>query len=174
MSILIIALPRTGSTELGKRLSLENKLNYVFEPYNPRTKLSYDMNTQNKVVKTVIFHKPTSIEVKNKLNWLMDLTTKFNRTILLSRKDLVACAESWSFYNHNVKKNNFSHNVSYYWEKTSNYDEDYNKIMIWNDEINYLSKELNIPITYYEDIFDVNDANRLRKGNKNKFGMKII
>jgi hypothetical protein len=86
----------------------------------------------------------------------------------------VACAESWSFYNHNVKKNNFSHNVSYYWEKTSNYDEDYNKIMIWNDEINYLSKELNIPITYYEDIFDVNDTNRLRKGNKDKFGMKII
>jgi hypothetical protein len=46
--------------------------------------------------------------------------------------------------------------------------------MIWNDEIKYLSKELNIPITYYEDIFDVNDANRLRKGNKDELGMKII
>jgi hypothetical protein len=35
MSILIIALPRTGSSELGRRLSTYNKFKYEFEPFNP-------------------------------------------------------------------------------------------------------------------------------------------
>ena len=35
MSILIIALPRTGSSELIRRLSDKHKLNSVFEPFNP-------------------------------------------------------------------------------------------------------------------------------------------
>ena len=39
MSILIIALPRTGSTEFGKRLSINNKFKYEFEILeNPKNK----------------------------------------------------------------------------------------------------------------------------------------
>ncbi len=38
----------------------------------------------------------------------------------------------------------------------------------WNKDINELSINLNIPITYYEDIFDSNGIGRLRKGKRDK------
>jgi hypothetical protein len=46
--------------------------------------------------------------------------------------------------------------------------------MKWNNDLNELSYRLNIPITYYEDMFDINSEARLRKGNRNKFDKKLI
>jgi len=169
MEILIISLPRTGSTELSKRISEQQKLTLIGEPFNDfyPEKRYYNENHIYKdcVLKTNIFHKPFFIREEDRLEWLINLSKKFNKTILLSRKDIKACAESWAFYSFRVKNFNFSHNLSYFWEKTPNYNESVKKINTWNEEINFLSKELNIPITYYEDNFDVNSTDRLRKGD---------
>ena len=173
MSILIIALPRTGSSELGRRLSVENKLRYEFEPFNPLTELKYYESYKNKVVKTLVFHTPLFIKEEDRLNWLIEISKDFKQVILLSRKDLNVCTESWSYLLYKTK-NGFKSNQGYVWEKTPNYDEEYNNILKWNDELKFISNELNIPITYYEDIYNSTDKGRLRKGNRDEFSQTII
>ena len=174
MNILIISLPRTGSSELGKKLSIKNKLDYKFEPFNPLNENYENSDLKNSVVKTIIFHKPKYISEHNRLNWLIDLTKNFEKIILLSRKDLIACAESWSYLNHKMKTSNFTSILPYLWEKTPNYEIEYENIKKWDNELNYISKSINIPITYYEDIYDLNNIDRLRKGNKTDYKTKLI
>jgi hypothetical protein len=173
MSILIIALPRTGSTELGRRLSVQTKLQYEFEPFNPLANLRYDETYKNKIVKTMVFHTPFFIKEEDRLNWLIEISKDFKQVILLSRKDLNACAESWSYLLYKTKKG-FKSTHNYIWEKTPNYSEEHNNILKWNDELKFISNELSIPITYYEDIYDSTDKNRLRKGNRDDFNQNII
>lgn len=174
MSILIIALPRTGSTELGKRLSINNKFKYEFEPFNPIVGLPPLTNFKNIILKTIIFQLPHYIDGENRINWLIELTKKFDETILLSRKNLTECAESWSYLNHKKKQKGFESNQPYFWERTPNYETALENIIKWNDELKFISNELNIPITYYEDIYNPTDKGRLRKGNLNDYEKKII
>jgi hypothetical protein len=173
MSILIIALPRTGSTELGRRLSIEHNLKYEFEPFNPLAKLRYNDTYKNMVVKTMVFHTPFFIKENERLEWLIDISKDFKEVILLSRKDLVACTESWSFLLHETK-NGFKSTKPYLWKKTPNFDEQLFFIKKCEEELIYLSDRLGIKITYYEDIYDLNDANRLRKGNIDVSNNKLI
>ena len=175
MSILIIALPRTGSTELGTRLSVENKLKYEFEPFNPLEKLlKYESkNYKNALIKTMVFHTPIFVDEVDRLKWLLNISKDFKKIILLSRKDLIAVTESWSFLLYETK-NGFKSTYPYVWKKTPNYDEQFEFIQNCQKELEYLSKELNIPITYYEDIYNPADTNRLRKGNREDFNKKLI
>jgi hypothetical protein len=172
MSILIIALPRTGSSELGRRLSTYNKFKYEFEPFNPSVGLLPLTDFKKIVLKTIIFHLPYYIKEENRINWLIELTKNFDEVVLLSRKNLTDCAESWSYLIY--KEKSFKSNQPYLWEKTPNYNEEYLNIIKWNEELTFISNELNIPITYYEDIFNPNDNDRLRKGNLNDYEKKII
>lgn len=173
MSVLIIALPRTGSTELGKKIALENNLKFEFEPFNPILKLPYINEYANNVVKTMVFHTPVFIKEDERLDWLIKISKDFKKVILLSRKDLIACAESWSFLLYETIKG-FKSNQPYVWKKTPNYDDQLLFIKKCNEELHYLSNILNIPITYYEDIYDVNDSNKLRKGDRDLFNTKLI
>ena len=172
MSILIIALPRTGSSELGRRLSTYNKFKYEFEPFNPSVGLPPLTDFKKIVLKTIIFHLPYYIKEENRINWLIELTKNFDEVVLLSRKNLIDCAESWSYLIH--KEKSFKSNQPYLWEKTPNYNKEYLNIIEWNEELKFISTELNIPITYYEDIYNVNDSGKLRKGNLIDYEKKII
>ena len=172
MSILIIALPRTGSTEFGKRLSINNKFKYEFEPFNPSVGLPPLTDFKKIVLKTIIFHLPYYVNEENRINWLIELTKNFGEVVLLSRKNLIDCAESWSYLIH--KEKSFKSNQPYLWEKTPNYDKEYGNIIKWNEELTFISNELKIPITYYEDIYNVNDSGKLRKGNLIDYEKKII
>jgi hypothetical protein len=174
MSILIIALPRTGSTELGRRLSINNKFKYEFEPFNPIVGLPPLTNFKNIVLKTIIFQLPHYIKEENRINWLIELKKEFDEVILLSRKNLTDCAESWSYLNYKKQQNGFESNQSYFWEKTLNYEIALENIIKWNKELMFVSNELNIPITYYEDLYDINDKNRLRKGNREDCKKKLL
>lgn len=174
MSILIIALPRTGSSELVRTLSDKHKLKNIFEPFNPIVGLPPLTDFKKIVLKTIIFHLPYYIKEENRINWLIGLTKEFDEVILLSRKNLTDCAESWSYLLHKEKQKSFKSNQSYLWEKTPNYDKEYLNIIKWNDELTFISNELNIPITYYEDIYNPNDSGKLRKGNLNDYEKKII
>jgi hypothetical protein len=172
MSILIIALPRTGSSELGRRLSTYNKFKYEFEPFNPSVGLPPLTDFKKIVLKTIIFHLPYYVNEENRINWLIELTKNFGEVVLLSRKNLTDCAESWSYLMH--KEKSFKSNQPYLWEKTPNYDKEYGNIIKWNEELTFISNELKIPITYYEDIYNVNDSGKLRKGNLIDYEKKII
>jgi hypothetical protein len=165
MSILIIALPRTGSTSLGQKLALDNKLTFEFEPFNPLARLRYNDSYKKKVVKTMVFHTPFFISENERLDWLIEISKDFKEVILLSRKNLIDCTESWSFLLHNTKKG-FRSNLPYLWEKTPNYDEQLDFIKKCDEELKYISEKINTPIKFYEDLYDLNDVNRLRKGDR--------
>lgn len=156
MRILIIAIPRSGSTNLLYNLSEKNKLKPIFEPYG-RFKKSYDTTENNIIVKTIINQYENNIE----------LVKNFDTVILLSRKNLVECAESFSFLMKN-RDNGFKVNTSYFYENISKeeFENYYNMILDYHTQLLKLSDVLNIPITYYEDIYNINSEHRLRKRNK--------
>jgi hypothetical protein len=166
MNILIISLPRTGSTELGKDISNKHKLKYECEPFSGGDRLLHNEDLQNIVLKTILFHLPNHIEESNRIDWLVKLSQHFDETILLSRRNLVACAESWAYLMYKEKQKSFKADEPYLWEKTPNYYAEFQFIEKCDSELKYLSNELRIPITYYEDIYDENDSKRLRKGNR--------
>jgi len=164
MKILIISLPRTGSNFLMKKYSTEYNLEMIGEPFNPiNNKTNIDLeNSDNIVVKTIINQIPNN-EI-NPIDFYNNFSKKFDKTILLSRKDKKQCAESLAFLNYN-EKNGFKYNDEYTWHWTPNIEESKKFIKNCDDLLSNLSNILKIDIIYYEDIFDLNSQNRLRKGN---------
>lgn len=164
MKILIIALPRTGSTSLMHRLANEKHLKPFFEPFDGTNRVIYN-NQNNSVVKTIICHHKNNLELIN----------KFDEVILLNRKNLKELIESHSYQTYFSKRGYDSN--SHYVYKTPPQDVINlctSDILNWNEEINYLSDITKIPITYYEDIYNPNDNNRLRKGNLDDYEKKLI
>ena len=165
MKILIIALPRTGSTSLLYKLAKENGLTPLFEPFDNSKRVQYNGET-NVVLKTIICHHPNNLE----------LTKEFDSVILLSRRNLLECAESHAYQTYFSKVKNYNSNNAYYYEEVpfDIFELCYNDIIKWNTDLNELSSKLNIPITYYEDIYNINHPDKLRKGNKSDYRNKLI
>jgi hypothetical protein len=155
-------------------MSNKHKLKYECEPFNGGDRLLHNKDLQNIVLKTILFHLPNYIEEPNRINWLIELSKNFNDVILLSRRNLVACAESWAYLMYNEGQKSFRADSEYLWEKTPNYDDEFNFIKKCNAELEFISQKLNIPITYYEDIYDENNSKRLRKGNRIDYFKNII
>jgi hypothetical protein len=165
MKILIVALPRTGSTSLMHRIAEERKLTPIFEPFNQRTEQNrYLLDLEDVVVKTIINQKPKDIPYEDRIPWISELVTEFNEVILLSRRDLKGCAESFAYlcYHWNTRK--FKHTESYVWEPSPNLEMITQHILDHDQELKNLSQILNLPVTYYEDLFDPKSESRLRTG----------
>ena len=158
MKVLLITLPRTGSTSLLKKKSKEQKLNSIGEPFNNvngnlEKYKDYDWKNINDIcVKTHINHKDITFYLK--------FIKFFDEVILLSRKDLNACAESLSYANY---FQNFTE--KYEWIKTPNFNENIKLVKEFNEELEKLSKLTNIKISYYEDLFDSESEYKLRKND---------
>ena len=88
MSILIIELPRTGSTSLLYKLAKENGLTSLFEPFDNSGRVQYN-GEKNVIVKTIICHHPNNLE----------LIRSFDKTILLSRSNINELIKSHSYQN---------------------------------------------------------------------------
>jgi hypothetical protein len=86
------------------------------------------------------------------------------------------CAESHAYQTYFSKVKNYNSNNPYYYEDVidSVFKVCYDDIIKWNIELGELSKQINIPISYYEDIFDINSDGRLRKGNKSDYKDKLL
>lgn len=165
MKVLIISLPRTGSSSLQIKLCRERNLSNIFEPWDNSNRFSYNSKMKNCCVKTMIFHSP----VESYLEFYKNIYKEFDEIILLSRKDLKECAESWAYLMHNNHTFGYDSTTHYIWETPPNIESHYTNITKWDIELTQLSKEFNIPITYYEDIFDSNSVDRYRKNiTKNK------
>lgn len=156
MSILIIALPRTGSTSLLYKIAKEKNLKPLFEPFDGTNRVIYN-NEKDVVVKTIICHH----------NDNLGLSKDFDNVILLTRKNIMECIESHAFQTYYSKKKNYNSNKPYVYEEVPSeiFELCYKDIIKWNKDIDELSIKLNIPITYYEDIFDKDSEERLRKGS---------
>lgn len=161
MKILIIALGRTGSTSLLFKLAEEHKLTVIMEP---QKKNEYREDEDNIIIKTLLWQVP---EGENEYIWFRKLIPKFDKVVLLTRKDLKSLTESLSFYRHR-KNGGFFSNIPYLWEKTPNYDEIECMVNEYNKKLFELGNEMNIEISYYEDLFDLNSKERLRLGNIKK------
>ena len=166
MKILIISLPRTGSTSLLYKLGEEKKLQIIFEPWDGSERFKYNSNMDNCCLKTMIFQSPES----NYLKYHEKLHKEFDEVILLSRKNLKECSESWAYLKHHNHKD-FDSTKPYVWKTPPNIEKHADDIYKWNEDLIQLSKSLNVDITYYEDIFDENSDERYRKNiilDKNK------
>lgn len=164
MKILIISLPRTGSTSLLHKIAVERNLEPIYEPFNHRhTNISYNQNIKNVVVKSIINQKPPDVSYDDGLTWLFKFANEFDEVILLSRKDLRKCAESYAYMCHHYETRGFRHFEEYRWEPTPNLSQMQEEIEIMHSEIEELSLSLKVPITYYENIYDEKSSHRLRK-----------
>ena len=160
MKILIVALPRTGSSELLWRISNYLGLKYVYEPFDKSGRWEYNNDEDDIAVKSLIFDKTD--EYDNYIDFYVDLAKSFDKVILLTRKDLRACAESWAYYRHIKDSTGEMTMHKYEWKETSNLIQMHRNIVDWNSDLIRLSRILNIRLTYYEDIFDVNSGERYR------------
>lgn len=158
MKILLITLPRTGSTSLLKTLSEKYNLKAISEPFNSFTKnleeyKNFDWENTNQIcVKTHINHKD--------ILFYSNFVKLFDKVILVSRKDLKLCAESLAYANY---FGNFSE--KYEWVSTPNLLENIKLVKKFDEDLKNLSKLINVNISYYEDLFDVNSENKLRKND---------
>jgi hypothetical protein len=163
MRLLVISLPRTGSTSFSKELAEKNNLSFVFEPFSPNAELlntfknfDIDYTKDNVVVKTLV-------NDEYDINWFIKFSKEFDKIYLLSRRNLKQCIDSWAYLNHNRGKIDFE--TEYYWEITPNYQECEQQIVRWEEKLQLIATELNQKVLYYEDIFGYNN-NKLRKGDK--------
>lgn len=109
MKILLITLPRTGSTSLLKNISEEYNLEVISEPFN-------SSNDNLEKYKNFDWNNATEICVKTHIN----------------HKDI-------SFYSDFVK--------------------------LFDNDLKKLSNLINLNILYYEDLFDINSEDKLRKND---------
>ena len=164
MRVLIISLPRTGSNSLMKKYSNDYNLEMFGEPYNKINKYIWtenDYSKDNVVVKTIISQTPND---ENNVDFWFNKSKNYDKVILLSRKDLNACAESCAFLSYNLK-NGFKFNEKYEWYLTPNMRETITYINKCQKDLEDLSNLLNIEIIYYEDIYDLKSNERLRVKN---------
>jgi len=138
MKVLIVSLPRTGSTNLLLSLGRLLNLKTYSEPFEKKyVGEDYKFN-QPHIIKTMI-------------NDLKVNPLDFDKVIILARKDLKAQLESFTFalkndkWHENYKVNDIEIVKEYYYN--------FNAMRL---NIEKLSKEINIPITWYEDLYSGN------------------
>jgi hypothetical protein len=160
MKILIIALPRTGSTSLLEKYEKKFNLTSLFEPYDGSGRWIYNSELNDVVMKTMIYHTPYGYS--DVIDGYVELSKEFDEVILLTRKNLNECAESWAYLKHFNHKN-FNSVKEYVWKNVPDLEKHTNDIIRWNQELIIIGEILNIGLTYYEDIFDIKSNERYRK-----------
>lgn len=153
MKILIIALPRTGSTSLLYKLAKDKKLKPIFEPFDGSSRELYNTNDDNVIVKTIISHHTNNLE----------LITEFNEIILLNRRNFSEHLESHSYQTY-FKNFGYNSNNKYIYKKPPTEITELCKadLIKWKIELENISKKIDVEISYYEDLFDLNSVERLR------------
>ena len=157
-----MSLPRTGSSKLLEQYGENYNLKTFGEPFHPVFNNVKYYNQDNSCVKCIINQTLFNIDP---VEFYTEFSSIFDKVILLSRKNLVECAESFSYLMWNMGKG-FDYNQPYVYEKTPNYESVYKTICKWEEWLKQLSVKIKVPISYYEDLYDINSPERLRYSNK--------
>lgn len=154
-NILIIALPRSGGTSLMQQLAKKHKLGARFEPELTQ----WPVEPKDDVTK-VIVDRFSMIDI-------ISIAENYDNIILHSRHDIISTAESlatmlyhWGDDSHAEKpwhSDLLKEVPQWYLEQTCH------RVVHCQLLMHVLSQELKLPIQYYEDIFDSNSNERLRK-----------
>lgn len=167
MKILIISPPRAGSTSLLYSLGELLNCNVLFEPYiNPLSKRTYKEESpyplvleDDYIVKMISYQVPKSYGgPEDFVKFILSVYKEYDKVILLGRLHLKEHFES--FVNlmlsiNTPKRHSFK---PWFINDIANHLDKYD-IEVLKDHINVinkLSKELKIPITYYEDLYGLN------------------
>ena len=157
MKILIIAIGRSGSTALTTLFGRILDYTTYYEPFNysqPSMASQIFPNTlpSNCVVKTISDQKPK--DVIDILDFYTKYVNEYDRVILLSRKDKQLVYESilhrlTYFFNGNW-------HTPYIYQELPENSEVRNSVKTQSDLVESLSNVLDIPITWYEDLYSGN------------------
>ena len=156
MKILIIHSPRSGSTNLLNTISECGKFNKYDEPWMGwYSNLDYKNIKSNCIVKSCPIDKPNDFNGTH-IEFYNYLIPKFDKVLLLSRKDKESQLESFT-YGEEYSNGNWHQPYNFdkiYYSKFKFYKKKWNRFLVSiNDLIEYYSKELSIDITYYEDLY---------------------
>ena len=157
MKILIIAISRSGSTALARMFGHILGYTTYYEPFNfghPSAASQIFPNTlpSNCVVKSISDQKPK--DVIDILDFYTKYVNEYDRVILLSRKDKQLVYESilhrvTYFFNGNW-------HTPYVYQELPENKEVREYVKNQSNLIESLSDILNIPITWYEDLYSGN------------------
>jgi hypothetical protein len=185
MKILIVAIPRSGSTQLLKSIGTCLNLTKMGEPFNEGIweNINYNHIPENNViVKSLIFHPSNhvlkSLLFDNVIEFYKNYSKLFDKIILLSRKNTNEAAESYSYQINNSKKKQWHKKYTY--KETLKYGEEIYDLNFWKkwmgrskNNLEILSKELNIEIDWYEDIYSGDKKKITKFLNKHKLDLDI-
>lgn len=141
---LIIAIPRSGSSNLLSSISSAYNLKPVFEPFTSHSNI-HKHYSKNSVCKIITYRLSYSK--------LLEFSSLFEKIILLSRKDTQATAESFVAMRYDNNSNS-----KLVWNEVSKYNSKYipfyiDKVNEWKKIILELSKDLKLPVDFYEDLY---------------------
>ena len=158
MKVLIIALPRTGSTALMIGLSKSLNTEMISEPWyqeRPDKKI-YPLKLKEKYVeKSMITHVPQNLNISSE-DFFLEYYKKFDCTILLGRRNLTEMTESLVYALENNRPWTNDWHTSYSISKNKkfkNFDKVYKDYVQKTVDLVKLSSKIQIPITWYEDLF---------------------
>jgi len=176
MKVLIMAAPRTGSTSLMHNLSITAGFSFKHEPYNHEFKpgnvphgldFSFlDTLNDDVIVKSMVGQIPIGEE--DSIDFLLKFMKWADYTILLSRRNKQEHLESWVNLWHKINripKSQKHTQINGQWWISDiedilpqfNYNEEgpdgYPSLRFYTDRVEEISKILNHPITYYEDLY---------------------
>tara|TARA_B100002019_G_C21088589_1_gene507420 strand:- start:20 stop:610 length:591 start_codon:yes stop_codon:yes gene_type:complete len=151
---VIVAMYRTGSTNLVRGLRDILRIRHLPEPWN------FDLYSESKytdvknvighgLVKTLIWQLPPG--ESDMIRFYSDFVKHYDNVILLGRKNRKEIAESWH-------KASLTGNWywSYYLEENHSLEIDTPQHYFYCDKLEELSEKLQIPITWYEDLYSGN------------------
>lgn len=152
--VIIVAMYRTGSTTLVKGLNRVLKVRHLPEPWNFNlhhgSKFADAKNViGHRLVKTLIWQLPPG--ESDMIRFYSDFVKHYDNVIILGRKNRKELAESW----HRAALTGNWH-WSYYLEENHSLEVDYPKHSYCCDKLEELSEKLQIPITWYEDLYSGN------------------
>lgn len=155
---LIIGTSRSGTTTLNKALSKIFNTSSLAEPWNtalhPREKHKYpECILKYNCVKTLIDQLPPNYN--EPLEFFTYLVEYFDHVILLGRKNRVELAESYEAALSKGSDPRFWNEV-YYLDDSKDLKLNMKLHNFLCDSLEKVSKHLNIPITWYEDLYSGN------------------
>ena len=151
MRILIITIPRSGSVSLLLGLSETLKLKKVGEPFNKHLwSKQPNIDLDDTIVKTFIDQVPSNI--KNPIEFYAELSKKFDKTILVTRENVLEAAQSYAYHSKHSTTTGWVN--KYYFDDTDLEVESTYKWYVENiNNLKKLSQKLKIEIDTYENIF---------------------
>lgn len=158
MKVLIIALPRSGSTRLMIGLSKILNLEMISEPWakdRPDKKI-YPLKFKEKYVeKSIVTQVPQNLNISSE-DFFLDYYKKFESTILLGRRNITEMTESLLYALENSRPWTNDWHRSYTISKSKNFknfDKVYKSYIDNTEELIEFSNKTQIPITWYEDLY---------------------